>query len=147
MREKTMADRTLQSFGLWLCLVACLAGCESKVERAAVFGAVSYDGEPVEDGQVAFEPLGAGEMEFAPITAGKYSLPAEYGLVPGEYIVRITGNRATGKSAQTDAFLQDADSLDIVVQFIPLKYNTSSQLKATIEPAVRVEKDFHLTSN
>ena len=120
------------------------SGCQAKNERVAVTGNVTYDGEAVADGQIAFEPKGRGKMEFARINEGRYSLPVEYGLLPGEYLVRITGNRASGKLAQSDAFLDGADSLEIVDQYIPLKYNSGSQLTVTIEQAERVERDFML---
>jgi len=66
--------------------VACLQGCSSDTAKVVVSGTVSFDGEPVEKGQIAFEPQGDGRMEFGVITNGHYSIPQEFGLVPGESI-------------------------------------------------------------
>ncbi|HMP08014.1 MAG TPA: hypothetical protein PJ982_16820 [Lacipirellulaceae bacterium] len=139
-----MAGIALTTRVVWLAAAAALAGCQSRVDRVAVYGAVDYAGEPVADGQIAFEPKSVGKMEFAPITDGRYELPAEFGLVPGEYLVRIIGNRPTGKQAASDSFLQNADSLDIIDQYIPLKYNTGSQLTVEIPQERRVERNFSL---
>lgn len=78
---------------LWVSVIVSM-GCGKKVERTAVSGVVSLDGEPVKDGQVSFEPAqgASGKMEFGIIADGKYSIPEQFGLAPGEYLVRITGN-------------------------------------------------------
>lgn len=127
--------------------VAVAGGCNTQVERVAVSGTVTVDGEPVEDGQVAFEPFGKGKMEFGYISDGKYSIPKKFGLAPGEYIVRITASRATGEKAEQDAFLREEDgaSLEIYEPFIPAKYNTASKLKVEIDPVEHVQKDFDIS--
>ncbi len=129
--------------------VTALGGCSKQVERTALSGIVSLDGEPVEDGQVAFEPLDGGKMEFGIITHGEYSISEQFGLLPGDYLVRITGNRATGKRAEEDSFLieSEGDSLEIFEQYIPPQYNTASNLKVLIEPVKHLQQDFELTSN
>ncbi|TWU26020.1 hypothetical protein Pla144_32370 [Bythopirellula polymerisocia] len=130
--------------------VATLAGCSKQAEKTAVSGVVSLDGEPVEDGQVSFEPVQgeSGKMEFGIIVDGTYSIPAEFGLVPGEYLVRITGNRATGKKAKPDAFTEASQgaSLDIMEQYIPPQFNTGSSLKVQIDPVEYLQQDFELIS-
>ncbi len=123
-----------------------LSGCQSAVSQVAVNGAVTFDSEPVEDGQVAFEPLSAGKMHFGVITNGKYSIPREYGLPPGQYRVRITASRSTGKLAQTNSFISEDMSREIKDEFIPAKYNTASELTITVEPVAEETHDFLLTS-
>lgn len=135
-----------------LCMsVSILPGCDKKVEKAAVSGTVSLDGEPVKDGQVSFEPVqgASGKMKFGIVVDGKYSIPEEYGLVPGEYLVRITGNRATGKKAEPDAFLDGSQgvSMEIMEQYIPPQFNTGSELKVQIEPIEHLEQNFELETN
>lgn len=124
-----------------------LAGCQKTVTKVAVSGTVTFDGEPVEDGQVAFEPLAGGEMEFGVITDGKYSIPSEFGLKSGKYLVRITADRNAHKKAERTSFTTEDDSLDIYEQFLPARYNTGSQLKVEIENAAEVQKDFSLRSS
>lgn len=135
---------------LWVSVIVSM-GCGKKVERTAVSGVVSLDGEPVKDGQVSFEPAqgASGKMEFGIIADGKYSIPEQFGLAPGEYLVRITGNRATGKMAEPDAFTEASqeNSLEIMEQYIPPQFNTGSNLKVQIEPVEHVEQNFELESN
>ncbi|QEG34248.1 hypothetical protein [Bythopirellula goksoeyrii] len=140
--------RRLSIFLIAICSVN--IGCSNQVERVALSGNVSFDKEPVNNGQVSFEPVQgeSGKMEFGIIVDGKYSIPKEFGLVPGKYLVRITGDRATGKKAEQNAFLKESEgvSLEIYEQYIPPQYNTGSNLIVLIEPAEHLEKDFELTS-
>lgn len=124
-----------------------LAGCQEGVTKVAVFGTVTFDGALVEDGEVAFEPLAGGKMEFGIITDGEYSIPSEYGLMPGKYLVRITADRNTHRQAEKTSFTMEGDSLDIYEQFLPARYNTGSRLEVEIENAAEVQKDFSLLSS
>jgi len=126
------------------CYTAVLTGCDGRVSKVAVSGSVTYDGEPIADGQVAFEPRGEGRMEFGIITDGKYSIPQEFGLVPGTYLIRITGNRPTGQMAKLDSFVTDDRSREIFEQFLPAKYNAASQLEVEIPAESHVTQDFQL---
>src|SRR5262245_23885066 len=73
-----------------------LCGCGSRNRGYVVTGKVTLDGQPLDHGQVVFEPMGAGRMSIAQINAGSYALPAGFELAPGEYVVRITSERPTG---------------------------------------------------
>lgn len=134
---------SLLTLSVW---VAVSGGCSEQVTRVSLSGTVSFDGEPIEDGQIAFEPLGEGKMEFGIITKGEYTIPKEFGLVPGKYLVRITGNRPTGKKAEPSPFLKEGDSLEIYEQYIPLEFNTGSKLKVKIEAERELQKDFAISS-
>jgi hypothetical protein len=136
-----------RSHAIALITVLFLIGCGTSPSQVAVQGTVTYDGDPVQNGQVAFEPRGEGKMQFGIVSNGNYSIPTEFGLVPGEYLVRITASRPTGKMAEADAFVRAADSLEINEQFIPAKYNTNSDLVVTIEPVAEATHDFSLSSN
>jgi hypothetical protein len=85
-------------------------------------------------------------MHFGIISDGKYSVPRDYGLPPGEYRVRITASRPTGKMAETNSFITEDTSKVIKDEFIPTKYNTASELTITIEPVAQATHDFPLTS-
>jgi len=130
---------------LLLLITLTLAACSSEPSKVAVSGTVTYDNQPVEDGQVAFEPVAGGKMQFGIIADGRYAIPKQYGLVPGEYIVRITASRPTGKLAETDAFLTEETSLEINEQFLPSKYNSASTLTVDIADADQVTHDFALS--
>lgn len=143
----TMSTRYLPiAFSLVALTILVNAGCGGGPTQVPVSGTVTFDGEPVQDGEIAFEPRGNGKMQFSVITAGKYSIPAKFGLTPGEYLVRITASRSTGQKAETDSFVTAGDSLDVNEQFLPPKYNSASQLSITIEPLAEAKHDFALTS-
>jgi hypothetical protein len=84
-------------------IISCLAtaalwGCHSqrKYPGAHLAGSVSIDGQPVEDGSIAFTPSGSakGPAVGAKITAGHYDCP----YVPlGDSLVQIYALRPTGK--------------------------------------------------
>jgi hypothetical protein len=122
------------------------AGCGRGPTQVPVSGTVTFDGEPVQDGEIAFEPRGTGKMQFGVVTDGKYAIPAKFGLVPGDYVVRITASRSTGQKAEVDSFVTAEDSLEVNEQFLPPKYNSASQLSVTIEPTAEAKHDFALTS-
>jgi hypothetical protein len=122
------------------------AGCARGPSQVPVSGTITFDGAPVQDGQIAFEPKGEGKMQFGVITDGKYRIPAEFGLVPGDYLVRITASRSTGQKAETNAFVTEEDGLVVNEQFLPPKYNSASQLNVTIEPIAEATHDFALTA-
>jgi hypothetical protein len=133
-----------------LCLTICvlfLVGCGARSELAGVAGRVTFDGQAVTDGQVAFEPVGEGRMGFAIVSNGSYRLDAMKGLAPGKYLVRITASRPTGKNAEQDSFLKDTQSLAINEQYIPPKYNSGSQLEIEIEAIPENQRDFDLRSD
>ena len=81
------------------CLItAALWGCNSqrKYPGAHLAGSVSIDGQPVEDGSIAFTPSGSakGPAVGAKISAGRYDCP----YVPmGDSLVQIYALRPTGK--------------------------------------------------
>ena len=73
-------------FGAALLTVALLVGCGDS--GCTVSGEVSYEGVPVEDGNITFLPAdGKGTPVGAPISAGRYSVT---GMAPGKKVVQIT---------------------------------------------------------
>ena len=128
----------------WVALAA--IGCGGAPEQTNVTGKITFDGQPVANGQIEFEPQGAGRMAFAAIADGGYATAKDRGVQPGKYLVRITATRPTGKLAEQDAFTPDAASAAINEQFIPAKYNSSSNLSVEIAPGESMVQDFELTS-
>ena len=67
------------------------AGCNSKYE-STVSGTVRLDGNPVDHGNIAFEPRDGGKMATSVIgVGGHYELRSnsDTGLEPGEYRVKV----------------------------------------------------------
>lgn len=68
----------------------CLAGCGTST--GTVQGTVEFQGQPLEDGEVRFEPVaGVGSTMGGPIANGKFTVP---GLLPGKYKVTVEAFRA-----------------------------------------------------
>jgi hypothetical protein len=121
-----LSSRLLAALALALAL---LTGCgDSENSRAVVQGSVTYDGQPVDQGGIAFIPLGndAGSQRVRAtghIVDGRYELDRRHGPFPGKYRVMITWRKKTGKGEQT-------------VQALPPKYadTDKSELTRDVEP-------------
>src|SRR5688572_26860054 len=86
---------------LALMALSAFLGCSNPDSgRASVSGTVTFDGELVKTGQIAFEPQGQGRFGIAQIVDGAYQMPPQQGPTPGKYTVRITADRPSGKPAQ-----------------------------------------------
>lgn len=69
----------------------CWGGTDGPV-RYPVSGGVTYDGQPVLDGEIVFTPdVGnSGPATIAIIRESKYAVPVDRGIVGGKYVVTIT---------------------------------------------------------
>jgi hypothetical protein len=124
---------------LMCCLVFTAGGCSSS-NRGAVKGKVTVNGEPLKEGQLSFIPLDPrlGPSAGAPVTNGAYQIDAVRGPLPGEYQVQINAFRKTGKKTwdgmgDENAAAGQKNLVEEIEAFIPSKYNTASDLRATIK--------------
>lgn len=102
-------------------LIVSLGGCNTASE-ITVKGTVTFEGTPVETGEILFIPAdGTGPVGAGPITNGEFSFIA----TPGEKKVEITANRVGDKPAP--------DGLPNYIPYIPAKYNTQTTLTKTVE--------------
>lgn len=119
-----------------LAMLACV-GCGSgdQIRRAIIKGEVTYDGQPIANGQIGFYPTGdtPGGVASAPIVAGKYVVENKGGVPLGKHRVEVEGYRAPMGPYDPDAGRE---------QFIPAKYNRNSEL--TVEIADSSDQPFHL---
>jgi hypothetical protein len=103
MRQRTQLEhfhiRYLNLFVIW-CLVigACPIGCSSKPKPAQLSGKVTFKGQPVPAGYIAFTPDvgkgGKGSIKVLQIKDGTYDSskePPDQALAPGPYLLRIAG--------------------------------------------------------
>lgn len=139
----------------WLLSVAvmCSVGCgESGPERIGLSGEVSYNGEPIEDGEIAFHPVDGTE---APPTStlimdGKYKLPPKWELVPGTYKVMVRSYRISASDGKLPGSTLDRPpppgGIEVKDQLLPEKFNTKSTIeKFTVSAGdPPVEKNFEL---
>ena len=124
--------------GLWVfgCLGICLLGCGGGSTTYEVSGAVTYDGQPVEQGQISFIPASDGAAPDAgTIEDGKYTVS----VTPGEKRVEIRASRPLPVERQTQP-----DMGLLYEDYIPAAYNADSKLMADVASQSR-KFDFHLT--
>jgi len=100
--------------------------------RYAVSGTVTFNGEPIEGGAIAFVAQ-SGEMRNcgAAIVGGKYSLTRENGPNAGDYTVQIRWQRPLGKKVKN---LDTGKEEELSVEVIPKEYNDSSNKTVKVEP-------------
>ena len=103
-----------------------------------VAGTVSFDGTPVEDGQIVFR-LTSGEQRGyeTVIRSGRYQLECE----PGEVRVEITAFRPVPGKFTT----ANGPKEPVTEMYIPEKYNSGTRLTKTLGESGNTV-DFELTS-
>lgn len=122
-----------------------IPGCgPPKPELSEVFGKVTFDGDPVEEGSIAFVPVEGttGPTAGGVITAGSYDV-TERGPAPGKYRVEIRASRKTGRQIEAGTPSPPGTMVDEIEHYIPAKYNTSSELTVDITTG-RNEHNFPL---
>jgi len=107
-----------------------IAGCGSDSDLASVKGKVTLSGQPLEDAIVEFQPMSADGSSSSGRTDadGRYELMYTFdtpGVMPGQHVVTI---RTTG------TFFDDDGNEIEREERVPAKYNTSTDLKRTVEP-------------
>ncbi|MCC7418867.1 MAG: hypothetical protein IT428_01170 [Planctomycetaceae bacterium] len=119
-------------------LVAVLLGCGGSnpgPPRAVVSGKVTLDDQPIEEGSIAFIPMGGtqGPTSGAEIKNGEYKTPPDLGPVYGLHRVEITAYRK-GKSKDVEGVKgatggpSAGGATTSVDMYIPEKYNRKSEL-------------------
>lgn len=117
--------RPLNTWSL-LALALLAMGCGPKTDRLGITGQVNLDGAPLDEGSIRFTsggdaPMAAGAL----IREGSYRIPAEKGLLPGEYAVVI-------RSPDNDAPKILYEGFPTAPDRIPSQYNAASTLKVQV---------------
>jgi hypothetical protein len=119
-------------------LMPLLIGCGSG-KHVELSGAVTYEGQPVQRGNISFlSSDGKGPTAAAIIAEGKYAVK----ILPGSYDVRIEGSKVVGEQLM-HANNPASPKVPILEPLIPAEYNEKSTLKAEILGSTRV-LDFQL---
>ena len=129
----------------WVLLTVALGGCggAEKLNRAAVAGAVSLDGQPLESGSIQFVPdANQGPTAGASIAGGRYSVEQSKGPMVGKNRVQIRGSRKTGKQIRDRLTGQMVDDL---VEVVPAKYRDDPAFTVEVKSGENV-LDFTLKS-
>lgn len=119
-----------------LCLTLCLCtswlgcGSDDTLNRQAVSGTVQFEGEPLNHGSISLEPAGEGATIAggATIEDGNFAIPAERGLPPGKYQVRVSSADDTGKTVEVPG-----ESNKLAAERIPPEWNSNSQQTLQVE--------------
>lgn len=119
-----------------------ISGCGGDPQgRQRVSGTITYQGQLLERGRIEFTPLESqGTQSGAIIRDGVYSIPADQGLKPGKYKVRIYSTDkvlapATGPPGDGPAPPQPKNPISSV-------YNTDSKLFADVAKGGKNVFDF-----
>jgi hypothetical protein len=127
--------------GLACATLLLVMGCSDG--RVRVSGSVLFEGKPLEEGFVSFEPAdGMGPTTGGMIAGGKYDLTGDARAIAGEKIVRIIGSRRTGRKIPAPS--PPGAMVDEWVQCIPREYNDQSTLKVQITPGRDNTHNFEL---
>lgn len=135
-----------------LLTIATFAGCggvDDEPERVVVFGKVTYDGNPVEVGEIRFVPAEgtSAPSSGAQIEKGLYRVEHKGGVPVGTFQVRISAYKAPGSGEGGDIpGAPSGDPMAAREQYLPEKYTgADSDLTLTVESGSgEIEKDFAL---
>lgn len=120
-----------------------LSGCGDTQDGYLLSGRVSYDGQPVSDGEIGFVAVDGtiGSYGGTDIVDGTYELPRSEGVTAGSYQVVIYAERPSGRRVKADE--GSSEMIDQIEQYIPEIYNLSSSLKVDIS-GDKDDMDFEL---
>lgn len=144
--------RGLKEHSTALCISHLLLGCVclgaiscgEASPRVPIDGTVSYQGKPIEEGQIIFFPT---DSKASPSTGGviqdgRYNIPKSKGPYAGvAYRVEITALGAA--KSYTPNVSGAGPMVNVREQVIPPQYNQHSTLSVTISPD-KPEYDFEL---
>jgi hypothetical protein len=124
-------------------VLAALSGCGGEASRESVSGNVTWQGRPLDQGDITFTPAAGDGLPVGGVVAGGlYDLPNPPGLDPGDYLVRVQsrGQRAAHATGVPDFGIADPAS----AEKIPRRYNDETTLKARVTAGGSNRFDFDL---
>ena len=138
-------------FRRWVLMLSCavLLGCSSgsKIDKVIVRGSVTLDGQPIPNGEIRFYPIEGtiGSVSGGPIKDGQYVAKGRGGVPVGKCRVELRAYRPPSGSPK-GKIAPGMEEGRPAVQYLPAKYNTRSELTATIESGSgSITKDFNLS--
>jgi len=118
-------------------MLACAAGCSTEPRQYVVKGKITFDGQPLSDGDILFaSPAGDRGPDASRIKAGAYELKT----TEGSKRVEISASKIRPGGAR------GAGGEPVPEEFIPERYNTQSELTAQVQPSNANLIDFELRS-
>ena len=118
-------------------MLGCLAGCSNEPKVYVVKGAVTFDGQPVQEGDIMFSsPAGDRGPDAGKIKDGAYELKT----TEGKKRVEISAAKIQPGGAR------GAGGEPVPEEYIPERYNSQSELTADVRPTPANVIDFKLQS-
>jgi hypothetical protein len=139
---------------LTLCLLISVCGCGLGGNRAAIEGAVTLDGQPVDNGSILFVPIEGTKSPTAGavIAAGRYQIPRNKGPMAGVFRIEITAPRKTGKTIPARSIPLTPMDIPVEggaiaeeVEAVPAHYNKKSTLRQELKTGANIV-DFALNT-
>jgi hypothetical protein len=132
VRERYLRNVCVVAIGL-----AVLGGCGGHSKQYDISGTVTYQGQPIAEGQIVFvDAKGVEPASAGPIIGGTYHLRT----TAGEKRIRITATRKTGEMLDDGNGARYSKRVDL----IPPQYNTATKLTCTVDPRRELIFDFRL---
>ena len=114
-----------------------LAGCSHQPRLYEVTGSVTFDGQPIPEGDLLFvTPDGTRGPDPAKITGGKYELKT----TAGKKRVEISASKIRPGGAR------GAGGEPVAEEYVPARYNIQSELTADVQAKAKNTFDFELGS-
>ncbi len=128
-------------------LLSALAAAGCGPSTISVSGKVTYEGEPVEEGSIAFEaPDGSSPSVGGRIEKGEYRVADVPAAAGGKKVVRIFAARKTGRKVPAGPPFPPDSLTDELVK-LPKQFNEQSRLSAELVPGKPNVFDFALTKD
>ena len=148
MSQKDFAHRPARwstSALIGLIVISSIAGCSDN--SCLLSGQATFDGSPIPDGNIRLNPVGdtPGSGGAAKIVDGAYEIPVDAGMLAGKHEVLISATRSTGRQIRAENMSGGPATTEEIVQYIPERYNTNTELVVDLEPGENTE-NFNLTS-
>jgi hypothetical protein len=113
--------------------------------RLSLSGVVKLDGKPLEWGEIRFILVSHADQpvsDVAFIEQGEYAIPHSRTLVPGTYMVKISGR--DGQPGSLSAGLADPARAPVPQEPVPPQFNENSVLSVTLSRLGSHRLDFDL---
>jgi len=110
-------------------------GCGNPDGRYPVSGDVTLHGQPLASGAIVFESTDGGSRGGTTIEGGKFSLPADQGLMPGSYVVRVSAVQSQSAAPADAPPGPEAAAIERTNKdVVPDDFNSKSKLTHEVGP-------------
>ena len=132
----------LRAISWALAATVCLAAGGCGYSRVPVRGTVTINGAPMDLGMITFVPEDPNQTSVGgKVSDGQFYLDATRGPYPGKYRVQISWAKKTGRKVPNG----DGGMQDETAEGLPARFNTETELTASISSWSSNSLDFNLT--